>query len=77
MKRIRILDSSGDTVIDFDEASAEQLARAKEVFDGWMAKKRPAFLTKRAEGKPDTQIKSFGEIEEGAEVILVPAITAG
>ena len=77
MKMLRVLDKTGDTVIEFDEATAEQTAKAKQVFDDWMAKKLPAFSTNRPEGKPDMRITSFDQIEEGAETILVPAITAG
>lgn len=79
MKTIRILDSSGDTVIEFDEtaATAEQEAKAKAVFDEWIGKKKAAFLTKRPEGKEDLKITDFNQIEAGAEVILVPAIVAG
>lgn len=77
MKMIRVLDSSGDTAIEFDDATAEARDKAKAVFDDWMAKKRPAFLTKRPGGKLDEKITSFDQIEDGAETILVPAIVAG
>lgn len=77
MKIIRVLDKTGDTAIEFDEANAEATAKAKEVFDAWMGKKLPAFLTKRPGGKPDELITSFDQIEEGAETVLVPAIVAG
>lgn len=77
MKTLRVLDSSGDTVIEFDETTKEAEAKAKEIFDGWMAKHRTAFSTKRPDGKPDQKITSFDQIENGAETILVPAIVAG
>ena len=77
MKVIRILDKTGDTAIEFADTDTEAVAKAKAVFDDWMAKKLPAFLTKRANGKPDEKITSFGQIEEGAETVLVPAIIAG
>jgi hypothetical protein len=77
MKVIRILDKSGDTTVTFDETDAEATAKAKKVFDEWMAKKLPAFQTKRTDGKADVKITSFDEIEDGAEVVLVPAIVAG
>lgn len=77
MKMIRVLDSTGDTCIEFDETTPEALAKAKDVFDGWMKKKLPAFLTKRANGQPDQKITSFDQIEAGAETVLVPAIVAG
>jgi hypothetical protein len=77
MKTIRTLDKSGDTAVTFEDADTEAAAKAKAVFDNWMAKKLPAFLTKRADNKPDEQITSFEQIEDGAEVVLVPAIVAG
>lgn len=77
MKTLRVMDSTGDTCIEFDEATPDAMAKAKEVFDGWMKKKLPAFLTKRQGGKPDEKITKFEQIEEGAETILVPAIVAG
>lgn len=77
MKVLRILDSSGDTCIEFDEAKPDALAKAKSVFDEWIGKKKSAFLTKRQGGKPDEKITTFDQIEEGSEVVLVPAIVAG
>jgi hypothetical protein len=77
MKILRVLDKTGDTAIEFSEADAEATAKAKAVFDQWMEKKLPAFLTKRPDGKPDEKITSFGQIEDGAETVLVPAIVAG
>lgn len=77
MKTLRILDSSGDTCVEFDEANPEAMAKAKVIFDDWMAKKLPAFSTKRAFGKPDEKITTFEQIEHGADTILVPRIVAG
>ena len=79
MKIIRLLDASGDTVIEFDEteATATQKAEAKKVFDDWMAKKRTAFQVQRPNKAPDMKLTSFDQIEDGAEVILVPKISAG
>lgn len=77
MKTIRVLDSTGDTCLTFEDADTDAMAKAKEVFDGWMKKNLPAFLTKRTNGKPDEKITSFDQIEEGAETVLVPAIVAG
>lgn len=77
MKTIRVLDKTGDTAITFEDADVEATTKAKAVFDDWMKKKLPAFLTKRPNGKPDEKITSFDKIEEGAETVLVPAIVAG
>lgn len=77
MKKIVMLDKTGDTVLEFTDTDVEGMAAAKKVFDDWMQKKLPAFLTKRLGGKPDEKITSFDQVEEGAETILFPAITAG
>lgn len=77
MKTVRRLDASGDTCIEFDETTPEALAKAKQMFDDWMKKKLPAFQTKRANQQPDEKITSFDQIENGSEVLLVPAIVAG
>jgi len=79
MKTLRRLDHTGDTCVQFDDtpATAAEQAKAKEIFDEWMRKKLPAFLTKRPGGKEDLKITSFDQIEEGAETILVPAIVPG
>lgn len=77
MKMIRVLDKTGDTVLEFEDADVKATRKAKEVFDEWMKKKLPAILTKRPNGKPDEKITDFGQIEEGAETVLVPSIVAG
>ena len=77
MKKLVILDKTGDTVMEFAEADAEATAKAKQVFDEWMAKKLPAILTKRPNGQPDEKITSFDQVEAGAETVLIPAIVAG
>lgn len=79
MKILRQLDHTGDTVLEFDEteATAEQRAEAKKVFDAWMKKKGTAYLTKRADNKPDLKLTSFDQLEDGAEALLIPAIVAG
>jgi hypothetical protein len=78
MKMNRVLDASGDTVIEFDEtaATALQLAEARAIFDKFMGK-GAAFLTNRPNKQPDLKITQFGQIEDGAETILVKQITAG
>lgn len=79
MKTLRKLDHTGDTEYVFDETTetADQLAEARQAFYEHVGRKLPAFQTKRADGKPDEQIRIFTDIEDGAEVILVPAIVAG
>ena len=75
MKTLRMLDSSGDTSIEFDEADPVAKDKARVVFNAWMKKKLPAFQIKP--GQPDKKVADFDAIEEGAEVILVPGIVAG
>ena len=78
MKKLVLL-KNGDTVIEFDEteATAAQRAEAKRIFDEWIAKKLPVYVTKRANGQPDKPITNFNEVESGADTILIPAIVAG
>jgi hypothetical protein len=78
MKMLRILNHTGDTVIEFDETevTAEARAEAEAAFD--KAKKgATAFLTKRPNNQPDKIIKTFADMEDGAETIMVPPIVAG
>ena len=79
MKTVRKLDKTGDTCLQFDEteATAEQRAQAKALFEEHVMKKLPVFSTNRPGGAEDLKITSFDQIEEGAETILVPAIVAG
>ena len=79
MKILRQLDRTGDSVIEFDEteAKAEDKAKAKQVFNDWMAKNRTAFLTNRTNKQPDMKLTSFDQIEDGAEALLIPKIVAG
>lgn len=76
MKTIRLLDVTGDTVATFEPQDAKAEAAARELFARLKAK-GTAVMTKRAEGKPDEVIKSFDQIEEGSEVILIQPIVAG
>lgn len=78
MKKIRILDKTGDTEIDFDDSEVTTQARelAQAAFEK-AQKGGTAILTKRAAGAPDKVIRSFNEIEDQAEAIFIPAIVAG
>lgn len=78
MKHIRILDKTGDTEIKWDDSKVTKEAR--ELAEAAFARAQKggtAILTKRAAGAPDMVIKSFGQIEDGAEAIFIPAIVAG
>lgn len=79
-KLIRKLDSSGDTVIEFDpevsdEAQAKATAEAKALFERMLANGGRAFKVHRAEKQPDAPVYKFGEIEN--ETILVPRVVGG
>jgi uncharacterized protein YggE len=76
MKVLRVLDSSGDSVIKFDEtaAQAEARAKAKELFDRLTGKGARAFDVSEGDGKAKP-IKSFAEV--GTETVIVPILTGG
>ena len=78
MKKIRILDKTGDTEIDWDDSAvtADAKALAEAAFKN-AQKGGTAVLTKRANGGEDMIIRSFSEIEDNAEAIFIPAIVAG
>jgi hypothetical protein len=77
MKMLRVLDSSGDRVITFDDSEATALARAEAqaVFDRMLALGSTAFKVNRGEGKPDEKATTFSTLEN--ETILVPRIVGG
>jgi len=77
MKIIRVLDSSGDRVINFDDSDASALARAeaRELFERMLARGATAFKVNRGEGRIDEKVTEFGAIEN--ETILVPRIVGG
>jgi hypothetical protein len=71
MKKLKVMDSSGDTVVEFEAGTeAEQLAR--ELFERLTAKGAAVFST-GAGG--DVRVKDFAEL--GETNIVVPAIVAG
>lgn len=80
MKTIRVLDKTGDTVVNFDDpalAEADRKAatdQARELFDRLTGKGASAFSVEPG-GKPGTRIKSFDDIQ--GEVVIVPRIVAG
>lgn len=77
MSTLRRLDSSGDTVINFDPKEAEAAAtlEAKALFERVMGKGGAAFNVNSPDSTKDGNIKSFAEI--GDETVLIPAIVAG
>lgn len=77
MKRLRVMDSSGDTVVEFDEANAEQAAHgeAKALFERLTKSGSAVFAVNRGAGEADKRVKKFDELE--AENIVVPLIVGG
>jgi hypothetical protein len=77
MKTLRVLDSSGDRVILFDnKPSASNAAReAEALFTRLLNEGSTAFKVNRAEGKPDEKVTDFSALEN--ETVLVPRVVGG
>jgi hypothetical protein len=77
MKTLRILDSSGDRVIEFDETEATALARreAQALFERMLSSGSTAFKVNRGEGRPDEKVTDFSTLEN--ETIVVPRVVGG
>jgi hypothetical protein len=77
MKILRVLDSSGDRLIAFDETETTALARAeaKSLFERLLAAGSTAFKVNRGEGKPDEKATEFSTLEN--ETIVVPRVVGG
>lgn len=77
MKTLRVMDSSGDTVLKFDESetTASAAAEAKALFERMTGKGAAVFAVNRGDGKPDLRVKNFNELE--ADNVIVPAIQGG
>jgi hypothetical protein len=77
MKIIRILDSSGDRVVEFDDTEATALAKreARALFERMLASGSTAFKVNRGEGLPDEKITDFSALEN--ETIVVPRVVGG
>ena len=75
MKTIRVMDSSGDSVINFNEADAKAKAEAQELFAKLLGAGGTAFKVNRANGKPDEKVVDFRALEN--ETIIIPRIVGG
>jgi len=77
MKVLRILDSSGDRVILFDDihAQTQAQAEARALFTRMLASGGTAFKVNRADGRPDERVSDFSALEE--ETIVVPRVVGG
>lgn len=76
MKKLRVMDSSGDTVIEFDEAevTAKATEEARALFERLSAR-GAVFAVNRGEGKADKRVTNFDELE--ADNLAVPRIVGG
>ena len=77
MKLLRVLDSSGDRMITFDQTKATTQARteAQALFERLLANGSSAFKVNRADGKPDEKVTEFSTLEN--ETIVVPRVVGG
>ena len=77
MKKLRLLDSSGDTVIEFDETEATVKARdeARALFERLKEKGAAIFAVSRGGNEPDTRVTNFNDLEN--ENVIVPRIVGG
>jgi hypothetical protein len=77
MKTLRVLDSSGDRAVVFDdtEATASARAQAGALFERMLASGATAFKVERDNGKPDEKTTDFSALEN--ETVLVPRIVGG
>lgn len=75
MKKLRLLDSTGDTVLDFDPKLADAAAtkEAKALFDR-MTKKGAAVYNVKP-GETAERVKNFADV--GEEAIIIPVIVGG
>lgn len=77
MKTLRVMDSSGDRAVTFDETQAESAAygEAEALFERLGAEGATAFAVNREGGAPDKLVRRFGELEQ--ENLIVPRIVGG
>jgi hypothetical protein len=77
MKTLRVLDSSGDRVVHYDdtEAMRQSRAQAEALFNRMLASGSTAFRVNRRNGKPDEKVSDFSALEN--ETILVPRVVGG
>ena len=77
MKLLRVLDSSGDRVLRFDDTEVTVAARAEaeSLFVCMLVGGSAAFKVHRADGKPDEKVTDFSELE--SQTIVVPRMVGG
>lgn len=62
MKRIRVMDRTGDSVVEFDEADAKATDEARALFDRLRKDGHAVFAVNRGEGKEDQMVTRFEEL---------------
>jgi hypothetical protein len=77
MKTLRILDSSGDLALIFDDKDPTSPARggAEALFARLLAGGATAFKVERGGGAPDEKVSDFSALEQ--HTIVVPRIVGG
>lgn len=73
-KVLRVMDKSGDAVLEFDTADVEATAKAKAEFDKLMAR-HATVVTFKEPGKAGEQVRNFEDLQQ--ESVVVPAIVGG
>ncbi len=77
MKVLRVLDSTGDRVIEFDESDAKLATEreARALFERMLASGSVAFKVNRGEGRADEKVTDFNALEN--ETVIVPRVVGG
>lgn len=77
MKVLRVLDSTGDRVIKFDESDAaiDSQREAQALFERMLASGSVAFKVNRGEGLVDEKVTDFNALEN--ETVIVPRVIGG
>lgn len=76
MARIRRLDSTGDTKIEFDPFTTNDCKEALALWNSVVGKGGAAFRVSPG-GEADEKLVEFSQIGTADEVVLVPAIVGG
>ena len=72
---LMVMDSRGDTRLEFDETESPVRDEAKALFERLTGKGARAFQVNRGDGKPDIPVKHFNDVQ--GEVVIVPIIVGG
>lgn len=74
MQRLKVMDGSGDSVVEFEKADPVSLAKAQEVMDRVLGKGGAVFKV-NPETNEGEKITRADQVE--SEALVVPAIVAG